>query len=1398
MGIIQTRKHMSSTLRRPDRLACIVARFLGFVLGVSSLNAQLQAPALVGFTTNSLVVQETDGQVSVVVFRQGNLNGTNSVTVGSTTGGGVETPITLENTPITFMPGMTNIELLLPVQDNDVRGINRTLTLRFSAMTPRTAITNRYNTLLLTIPDDDAMSFRLATNAVTFREDETNAAIEILRDGNLRVPASVDLQVLNPVSPPNPRTPLYLVSTQRVDFAVSETRRSVPIGLRSLPIVTGPSTARILLRSPSTPLASVASPSNATLTVLDIDGTLALGSTNIWLQTATNRVLIPLTKSGIPAVSGFLALEDGTARESEDFIGRRIPFTIPESSNTFSIEVPLIDNPARVHGRWFRAVLQSVEALDPATSIIRIWIPPAPSASLAQTRFNMDPSVSTAGLPTNLLAIAPGPDNSWYLSGAFPPALDSAASNILRVTRAFAPASSWAPSASPNGTIRHAAALPDGRLFVGGNFTAWGDSSRTGLALLLPDGNLAPTGSSLDVTNVTALLPDARGRIYVSGGFTQISGLDHPGLARFSSSGDLEAFFRPNPADYGSFNSFAPLAPEGLALARPDGSVAFLNDAGASNAIVPAELFGGSNARLTPLPDASVRLSTPQVHINSGGSADTEIATQLNGAEQIWSVPSGAIYSSVRNKMGWRLSRHWGDGTLDARMEVWFDGAITLLSEAADGTLLLTGAFTLADGVPAAGIAQLLPPPPKPGIRWHAGTGFTIGERARHARIPAWRETGLEAAEIEITLPPSAALASGTPSTLPLRFDSGSRVGWLTVPLRDQTEAGPDISIELNLPAAVLTPGTPAAVSLKVFRDEQTFGFAQGTFVIDETVPPPFSSFEAQNRPHLAVRRLTGVGFAGSTVARFAGGTVNPQIAPYPTDALYAGPFDFFASSGDIPLGFPAGVSAQPLLLGPYDDGLSQGDRVARFTLDGPGPSAGLEATIVVRDNDLNGPAGVPGRFEGYQTPGDFPYLFSNQGAIDGRTPRPARINAPDGAPLSGPVVQRSGDTMLYIGPGPAGSHYFQESTRFFPGSGQQIRLVRHLADGSPDLAFNPISFPSSVFVSGRTAPTVMGQDGSLYVLTRENGAALPIGPSLFARILRKYGNDGVPVPGYAPQVYLPTSSGSSFVQGDEAILLPNPDGSLLAVAGGALSTNGIWKDVIRFLPSGANDLSYRTRLTLDSIFASRINYALLDPTGRCVLIGQFNRVDGIPRPGFARLTSTGRIDEGFDPRFLANYPGQIPVSLRNFPGGRLLLTLSSQARSTVLVLDDSANPDPAVAPVEFDGWVASVSPASIGALVVAGDFHKVLGQTRHNEAWFDTNFRLLGTVPLALRFTDINPTTTQLTLDARAAGTVTVQRGNLDGRWEPAGETPVLPGANSITIPTPSGDRWFLRAIRR
>lgn len=746
--------------------------------------------------------------------------------------------------------------------------------------------------------------------------------------------------------------------------------------------------------------------------------------------------------------------------------------------------------------------------------------------------------------------------------------------------------------------------------------------------------------------------------------------------------------------------------------------------------------------------------------------------------------------------MGWRLTRHWGDGTPDSRMEVWFDGAVNLLTEASDGTLLVAGAFTLADGIPSRGLAQLIPPAARPGIRWHAGTtGFSLGERAAQARIPVWREAGLETErEISVTLPASPALADDAPTTAVLRFEAGARMGWVTVPLRNRTEAGPDTTLELTLPEAELTPGAAAGVRFTVYRDEQTFGFSQPTVVLDEPVMPPFSPTEALGNPRVVVRRLSGLAFAGSTLARFAGGTVRSRIDLFPDFLPYQGDFDFHAGIGDIPAPFLPWETIFALPVGPYDDALLQGDRTALFTLDGPGPQAGQKMTVVVRDNDVWQPANVRGRFESYQSLPGVPFLFRSTGILDGRAYTQSRITAPDGRTQSGEIFQRSGDSMIYYGQGPGGTHYFFEYA-FINSLAPVPRLVRHLADGRPDLSFSPVRFIPGPRNGGRTVPVATAPNGFIVVLTGDEGINVS-GPFSVARIIRRFGNDGVPHPRYAAQVYVPAMSGGG--QGQEAILLPHSDGSLLVVARGAFSTNALQRDVIRFTPAGAQDHAFRSVISFEASLLAKIDQAVLDPSGRCLLAGRFIRVDGVPRPGFARLTTAGRVDMTFAPDFLAGYPGRTLTSVGNFPGGRSLVVLGSPARSTLLVLNDSGSPDPMLPPVEFDGWVGSAKSLPGSTVVATGEIHTVQGQTRHNEVWFDSSFHLLGEVPLALRLRSVGLTTTELTVDARAAGTVGTERGSLDGFWEPIGEVNAQIGSNSVVILTPSGERGFLRANRR
>lgn len=1374
------------------------------LLAVAQLQAQVAPPAAIGFRTNAILAQETDASVSVVLYRDGNPEGTNQVRVTGNLGIGNQTPLNLTPTVVTFTPGMTEFELPLPVTDNDEAVPNRSLSLALSAITSRTFITNRFSALIITVPDDDLMTFQLEAPTYTFSEDDTNATVSILRAGNLRVPATIDLRVADPSTPPPAGAPrLYLVSTQSVAFAASESRRSVQIPLQPNPGVTGPSSARLLLANVSTASARFAAPSNATLTVLDIHGSISLG-TNIWAPPGATEVAVRIDRSaGTASGRGVLSLEGRTAQAGVDFNGTQIPFEFPPGSNSLVLTIPLLDNPERIHGRWLNAALQSTEPLALNTQAISIWIPPSASALASGPRYQVDPVAIPAGFPTNLSAIAPGPDASWYLAGSFlqPPGMSS--SNLIRVTRSFTPAASWNPLGSPNGRIRHAAAFPDGRLLAGGDFTAWAGHPRSRLALLNPDGSLADTGSTLDVPGITRILADVRGRVYVNGPFSQLGGLDFPGLARFASSGDLEAFFRPAVAASGSFVQFAPLAPEGLALLRPDSSFLFLDDSGASNGSVGAHFFVAGTASLNPLPDGSVVPIGSGFRLLPGEATDFAIAPLLQGTTRTWPAANGGFYRASLEILpdAWRLTRHWGDGTPDPRMEIWFQEAPILLAEATDGTVLVTGTFRRVDGQPAAGLAQFLPPPTFSGIRWHAGTnGFVVGERARHFRAAAVRETGLESArEIALPLPPSPALATDAPTTVPLRFEAGARIGWANIPLRNQTEPGPDLTLELRLPDADRAPDAPAGLRVLILRDEQTFGFSHRTRILPEPIMPSFSSTAAETRPHLAVRRLSGIGYPGSTQARFVGGTVRAEISPFPLPGVSREAFDFFAHTGEIPVSFPPGTASVALLVAPYDNAITDGDRTAEFTLDGPGPADGLAATIVVRDNDQRGPAGAVGPFESFQL-SRGPLLLRGQTFVDGTSPVGYQFTLPDGWPVGTPFQPRGGFSMTYLGPGPGSSQYLLEYNLFSPNNG--ARLQRLGPDGRTDSTFQPIDFSGSGFGTGRSIPAASGPDGSIYVLTRDNGVSLSIGPGIVSRILRRYRNDGTLDASYAGQVHVPQLQAGGGPQPMEATLLPQADGGILVLAAGAFATNATQADVVRLLPSGAVDPSFRAQLVFPFQSApgtgsKRLGAAALDSQGRCLLQGNFERIDGFPRPGFARLKPDGRIDATFNPRFLDQYPGLSLNHIVPMPDGRTLITLVSPSRSTLLVLTETGAPDPAVTPVQVDGWINSVVVLPGGVVAFNGAFQEVQGSERFNEAWLDPALRLLGTAPLAIHMRGLDTSTLRFDIHARSSGTFRIERGSLDRDWQAIGEFQLAPGASTVSIPAPADDAAYFRATR-
>lgn len=94
--------------------------------------------------------------------------------------------------------------------------------------------------------------------------------------------------------------------------------------------------------------------------------------------------------------------------------------------------------------------------------------------------------------------------------------------------------------ATPTGWHTPPIVQPDGRILVCGQFDQWGDEKVTSLVRLLPDGSLDPTfqvqlthlTSESNSVAVLSMVHDETGRLWISGYFDQVNGVNRPGLAR--------------------------------------------------------------------------------------------------------------------------------------------------------------------------------------------------------------------------------------------------------------------------------------------------------------------------------------------------------------------------------------------------------------------------------------------------------------------------------------------------------------------------------------------------------------------------------------------------------------------------------------------------------------------------------------------------------------------------------------------------------------------------------------------------------------------------------------------------------------------------------------------------
>ena len=161
------------------------------------------------------------------------------------------------------------------------------------------------------------------------------------------------------------------------------------------------------------------------------------------------------------------------------------------------------------------------------------------------TAFNLNTGTG-ANFASSVNAIEIQPDGKILIGGSFVTFNGTAARGIVRLNSDGTRDNTFVTQASPgSAAINAIACQPDGKILIGGAFTTWDNVGRNRIARLNTDssldlsfavGNGAGTGTTV---NSLWLLPD--GKVWIAGNFTQYSSNSAFGIVRANSDGSFDS-----------------------------------------------------------------------------------------------------------------------------------------------------------------------------------------------------------------------------------------------------------------------------------------------------------------------------------------------------------------------------------------------------------------------------------------------------------------------------------------------------------------------------------------------------------------------------------------------------------------------------------------------------------------------------------------------------------------------------------------------------------------------------------------------------------------------------------------------------------------------------------------
>lgn len=903
------------------------------------------------------------------------------------------------------------------------------------------------------------------------------------------------------------------------------------------------------------------------------------------------------------------------------------------------------------------------------------------------TRLNADGLIDLSfnpgtGADDSVFALQALPDGKILVSGDFTTMDNQFVSYLARLNADGTLDAGFQVGASINGPVRTFDVQADGRIVIGGLFTAIGGVTRNRLARLNEDGTLDlsfdPGPGAND--NVNALAIQTDGKIFVAGNFTGFGGLGRNRIARLTTDGVLD-----NTINFGSgANQFI-----STLVLQPDEQILIGGGFTVVNGLPRnylARLVGGEDSG-----PGTFQFDLANHEANENGTNVSVVVSRINGATgpadvDVLTLDGSAVGGEDYQSLVTTLTFADGETLKTVTIDLINDTLVetnesffVVLTNATGGAMLNESAVTTVTILSDDSVVGFSAP------------NYSVNEKVPgQVQVVEVLRLGATNDTVSVAFATLAGSASPTNDFLPtngvLTFLPGQTNLSFNVVIVDNTivEGNETISLQLSNLVGTATFFRPAATITIIDNDS-----GPGNLTFSQ---PAYSFLENAGVALITVLRTNGATGPVSLDFSAGGGTAQNGV-------------DYSSSGGTVSLA--DGETSRNVAIGINDDAVVEGNETFNVTISNPTGGAvlsGPTTVIVTIEDDEVGPGSLDPTFN----PGAGANSFVRAVAV-----------TPENQVVVGGAFTTFNNT-------------------------NRVRVARLDASGTLDTNFSPGLGPNGLVsalgvrpggrvVIGGAFSSVAGLPFNRLAILDTNGAvdgsfSQPSGlnASVNALVAPPVGNIVVvggftlPTPGVAryrddgstDTTFDPGSS----INGQVQAVFVQDDGRLV-IGGSFTLVNGFprWR-VARLETDGFLDPGFNPpAITNGAVFALAVQ-----TDGKVVIGGNFTNVAGVPRNRIARLNADGSLDTLFDPGTGAN----ASVNAIAVQGdGRILIagdftSINGTNRGRYARLQNGGALDLVFDPGRgANGVVYALALLPDGKVLIGGDFTQVNGFVRNGVA---------------------------------------------------------------------------------